>query len=139
MLRIVKTVFADEELGLGTIKTPGPFGNLIDLLTGKSGTEGATFALTRFTSLISSIVGIITVGAALWFLTQIFVAGINWLSSGGDKNAIAQAQSRMVNAIIGLVIVVFAVAFVSLAGAILGIDILLSNPGKIIEQLNPNR
>jgi hypothetical protein len=85
---------------------------------------------------ISSIVGVMTVAAGIWFLFQILIGGYTWLSSMGDKQRLETARNRIVHSLIGLVIVVAAVAIVSLTGQFLGYDIL--NSQDILENLQFN-
>ena len=98
---------------------------------------GATKALQSFTGVISNIIGVLTIVAGIWFMFQFITAGISWISAGGNKESVAGAQSRMRNALIGMVVVVAAWAIVGLMGNLLGIDILIQDPGRLIEQLGP--
>ena len=113
----------------------GPFGNI----RWGEGAEGATKALMSFTSVISNIIGFITIIAGIWFMFQFITAGISWISAGGNKESVAGARDRMRNALIGMVIVVAAWAIVGLMGDLLGLDILIQKPGKLIEQLRPSK
>lgn len=60
------------------------------------------------------IVGIVGV------LIMMIWGGVQWLFSGGDKDAVAAAQKRIVNALIGLAILAVAYAVYQLAGSFLG-------------------
>lgn len=86
-----------------------------------------------FGNVFSAIVGFLTVGAALFFIFQFITAGIQWLSAGGDKNMLQQAQQKLTNSFIGLVIVVAAVAIIKIIGVFLGFDLL--NPASFIESI----
>ena len=44
--------------------------------------------------------------AGLWFFFQLIIGGYNYLTAGGDKEAVLKAQKRLQNAVIGLLIVV---------------------------------
>ncbi len=111
----------------------GPFGNLGTSLGG--GVSGGTAALAKVTGAISSIIGIMTVAAAIWFLFQLVLAGIAWITSGGDKTKLGEARDRITNAFIGLIIVVAGWAILALAGVFFGYDIIVSKPGDIINLL----
>lgn len=104
----------------------GPFGN-----TNFSGTS----ALQAVTRAISSIIGLMTVAAAIWFLFQFTIGGFSWVTSGGDKAKLQQAQQRLSNAFIGLVVVVAGWAILALVGQFFGYDIILSNPANVINQI----
>ncbi len=88
----------------------------------------------RLNQMISSIIGFLTICAALWFLFKIFMAGYAWISAGGDTEKTTEAWHTITNGIIGLVIVVAAWVIVGLIGTMIGLDIL--NPGKVIGNLS---
>ena len=58
-----------------------------------------------FGLMVSGIVGFLLALATIWAFVQILLAGINWISSGGDKGKLEAAQQRITQAIIGLFIV----------------------------------
>ena len=61
-----------------------------------------------FGTMIAGVVGILLVGATLWAFFQLLIGGFNWISSSGDKGKLEAAQQRILQAIIGLTIVVAA-------------------------------
>lgn len=87
-------------------------------------------AISLFNRVISIIIGVMTIAAGLWFIFQFMIGAFGWLTAGGDKAAVENAQKRITNAMIGLVIVVAAVFLIDLLGGLLGLEIL--NPGKFI-------
>ncbi len=104
----------------------GPFGNA---------NLDATGALTAVTKVISNVVGVITIGAGIWFLFQVLIGGINWISAEGDAKKLQQAQQRITSALLGLLIVIFGMVILSLASKFLGYDLLITNPGAFIGRL----
>lgn len=78
----------------------------------------------NFERLISNIIGVMTVIAALWFIFILMIGAIGWLTAGGDKGAVETARKRIANAITGLVIVTIAIFIASLVGQLVGLDIL---------------
>lgn len=73
----------------------------------------ATFADTSSKSLPTAVALVINVFIGLLgtlFLILIVVSGWNWFTAQGDAKKIETAKARMINAIIGLVIVVSAYA-----------------------------
>jgi len=105
----------------------GPFG--------KTQATSGTMALTQVTHAISAIVGFMTIAGSLWFMFQLLFGGYEWITSAGDTKKLTTARERIMNAFFGLVIVVSAWIIVAVVGQFLGYDILISDPGKIIDQL----
>lgn len=93
---------------------------------------GATEPLSRF---LSVFVGFATTLAGLMFLIYFIFAGLAWVTAGGDKGKVENAQHQMTNAALGLMIVIASYAIVGIVGGVLGLDIL--NPGQILRSLAP--
>lgn len=106
----------------------GPWGLL-------GGTKEVGEAASEFTLIISRIIGIMTVVAGIWFFFMIIIGAYGYLSAGGDPKKIETATKKITSALIGLVVIVLAYAFISLIGRMLGFDIL--NPQDIIKLLGP--
>ncbi len=130
---MVEQVFAQVSSELGPIKGPGlgPLGNL----SWPGGVLGGTLALTKVTTTISSVIGFMTIAAAVWFIFQFLTGGFFWMSSGGDKTKLHEARERITNAFVGLIIVVAGWSVLALAGQFFGYDIVISKPGDIINFL----
>lgn len=86
-----------------------------------SGWTGLSFEIPQ---LITALIRIILVVAALVAFVFLIVGGIKWITSGGDKEQTAKAQSTITAALVGLVIVFAAWAIIKLIEAFFGIDIL---------------
>jgi hypothetical protein len=129
MLKNMSLLAAGTSQGMGGIggEGLGPFGQ-------NPATSGTT-ALTQVTGVISSIIGFMTIIGGVWFMFQILIGGYEWISSGGDAKKLETARNRLSHAFIGLVIVVGAWALLAIAGQFFGFDILISNPGTVIQQL----
>lgn len=73
--------------------------------------------------------------AVLIVLIMLIIGAYEWITSGGDKEAVAKARNRIINALIGLVILAVAFAVAKLAGQIAGFP----DIGKLeIPTPNPN-
>lgn len=59
--------------------------------------------------------------AVLVVLVMLIIGAYEWITSGGDKEAVAKARNRIINALIGLVILAIAFALAKLAGQITGL------------------
>lgn len=101
--------------GIGPL---GEFANNINSATG------------LFNRTISLFVGVLTIIAGLWFIFQFFLGAFGWLTAGSDKAAVENAQKRITNSIIGLVVIVAAIFIVDLIGNLLGLSVL--KPGDFI-------
>ncbi|MBI4059097.1 hypothetical protein HY404_02530 [Candidatus Microgenomates bacterium] len=89
-----------------------------------------------FAQLISNVIGFMTIIAAIWFIFQLLVGGIQWLSSGGDKNKLGEARSKLTSAIIGLAVVVFAIFLIRLITNLIGISTILDIE-NVVKTLSP--
>ena len=105
----------------------GPFGK-------NPATTGAG-ALTQVAGTISAIIGFMTVAAGIWFMFEMLFSGYEWISAGGDAKKLEGARQRLTHGFMGLLIVVGSWALLAVTGQFLGYDILLSNPGQVIQQL----
>ena len=88
-------------------------------------------------SLVSNIVGFLTMIGGLMFLIYFILGGLNWITAGGDPGKVDEAKKKTTGAAIGMIIVVVAYAIALIVGQVLGIDIL--NPVSQIDLLNPSR
>jgi hypothetical protein len=106
----------------------GPFGKI-------GAMAGSTASLTGIVNGISSIIGLLTVIASIWFLFQILFAGYQWISAGGEPKKLQEARDRIVHAFIGMVIVVAAWSMLALVGQFFGFNSLI-DPAEVIKQLS---
>ena len=73
--------------------------------------------------LVADFITLAFLAAGIFFLIQVVIGGISWISAGGDPKALEAARARITNAIIGLVIVVAAFAVSLIVTTVLGINI----------------
>lgn len=90
---------------IGTIEPPPPTKDL---------------TLTTFLSNVVTIIFI--VGGLLVFFMIIFAA-FQWITSGGEKEAISKARGRITWAIIGMVVLALSFVIVRVLGEILGFEL----------------
>jgi len=105
----------------------GPFGNMASKTAPEAGA-------TAVIDTISSIIGIMTTAASIWFLLQVLFGGYEWMSAGGDSKKIESARSRITNAFIGLIIVVGSWSLLAVTGKFLGFDT-LATPANFIKSV----
>ena len=106
----------------------GPFGG-----KGFFPADGAK-AIEKVLGTVSSVVGMLTVVASIWFMFMLLFAGYEWISAGGDAKKLASARDRITHAFTGLVIVVGSWSLVAVAGQFFGFNTLV-DPSVIIKTL----
>lgn len=74
-------------------------------------------------SIVSGLIRLSLVIAAIVFFFILVLGGIRWIASGGDKANTETARSQITAALVGLVIVFAAWAIVALINTFFGIDI----------------
>ncbi|HJY98837.1 MAG TPA: hypothetical protein VJ227_03930 [Patescibacteria group bacterium] len=109
------------QFDFGTFEGFGPLG--------KPGGEGVNL----FTQIISSAIGLITVIAFIWFVFLFITGAISIMTAGGDKQKLESSRQKIVNAIVGVIVIIAAMSVISLIGTIFGIDIL--NLPKLFGQI----
>lgn len=63
--------------------------------------------------------------AAVIFLFMLIAGAISWITAGGDKGAIEDAKKRVINALIGIVVVFSVYALSTAVGKFFGVDMLV--------------
>ncbi len=80
----------------------------------------STQATTKASSLISQIIGVLTIFAFIWFGFQIILAGYQFITSSGDPKKAETARKRLTDGIIGILIITIALGMTSLIASLLG-------------------
>ena len=82
--------------------------------------------LENFTvsGIIAAAIQLILVVAALVALVFLILGGIRWITSGGDKEKTAKAQSTITAAVVGLLIIFATWAIIRLVESFFGIKII---------------
>lgn len=86
-------------------------------------TQFASLGTLTIPGLISALIRLTLVVAAIVFFFILVIGGIQWIASGGDKAQTEAARSRITAALVGLVIVFAAWAIVALINTFFHIDI----------------
>ncbi len=112
-------LLAQQEIGVtGTLRGIGNIGN-----------AGAN-AGTVFTDVLSGAIGLLTAIAGIWFVFLVISGALGIMTSGSDKAAAEGARRRIMNGLIGLVIIVAGLFIVDFIGGLLGLNVL--SPLEII-------
>ena len=75
-------------------------------------------------SLISGLITLVFIVAALVFFFMLVLVGVKWMTAGGDKDKAGEARSQLTSALIGLVVIFLAWAISQLLGTLFGVNIL---------------
>jgi len=86
--------------------------------------SGVSLNFVDLGGLISKILPYIYGVVGLLLLIYLVLGGLQLMMSGGDPKAIASAQTKITNAVIGFVIALLSGGLVVILGKILGIDVL---------------
>ena len=86
-------------------------------------------------AILSNIFGFLTILGAVFFLVYFLIAALQWITAGGESGKVEKARNRIVNGVIGLVILVGAYAFIGFIGGLVGINIL--SPAEMLENITP--
>lgn len=78
---------------------------------------------TALGKLIGNLLGALFIAGFLLTFMMLVMGGIQWITAGGDKQALEKARTGITNAIMGLVIVAATYALMTLIGKFFGIDI----------------
>lgn len=105
------TPFANPRSVFGTIQAPNEILPLIR--QGGEGAGGISLILNNLITLIYIIASIVFIFWILWGAFQ-------WLTSGGEKEAVAAARGRITNAIIGIILFAVAFAVIQIIGTFTG-------------------
>ena len=84
-----------------------------------------------FQKFIPAAIGLAFVVGVLVFLFVLVTGAIQWISSGGDKQALESARGKISNALIGLVILFATFAVIQLIETFFGINILTLDIGPL--------
>jgi len=101
---------------------------------GSNGADGTT-ATMNFEHFLSNMIGVITIIGGLFFVFYFVMGGLNWITAGGEQGKIVKARDQMIQAVIGMVVIVISYGLIGIIGAFLGFDFL--HPGTAILNLKP--
>lgn len=93
----------------GFIKPPPELQPILN----KGGAGGISFFFNNLLALIYIVAGVVFVFMIVW-------AALEWISSGGDKEKVANARNRLTHAIIGIVLLGIAFAIIQVVGIFTG-------------------
>jgi len=78
---------------------------------------------TKIGSVISSVVTIVLIAAAIIALFFLIYGGIRWITSGGDKAKVESARNTIIAAIIGLIVSLLAFFIITIVLGLFGLSL----------------
>jgi len=115
---------------------PTDLGTIEGLPGGFDPGDSITTATETLTTILSNTFGVLTLVGGMMFIIFFIMGGLQWVSSGGEKEKVEKAKKQMTNAAIGLIVVVASYSIAFIIGKVLGIELL--NPADyIINNLKP--
>jgi hypothetical protein len=94
--------------------------------------KGTDIGLSFIKNSIPKFIGLgIVIGSLIFFFVML-IGAIQWIASGGDKAAIEAARGKIVNAIVGVVILFCLFVILKLIGDFFGFNILELNIKPLI-------
>ena len=89
---------------------------------------GKSFGYSDLGAFISNFLVLAFGIAIIAVLAMLIWGAFEWITSGGDKEAVGKARGRIINALIGLAVLAIAFALTRVAGQFLGFDITQNIP-----------
>lgn len=86
-------------------------------------TQPSNIKINDVGQLITALVGVMLILAALMAFLYLVLGGISWITSGGDKTKLEEARNKITHAIVGLIVVGAAWAIMILVQNFLGVTI----------------
>jgi hypothetical protein len=78
-------------------------------------------SVSQLETIVSNVIGFITIVAAIFFVFQIIFAGYGFMSAQGDEKKLESARQRLTQSILGLTIVVIAFGVTAFISSLLGL------------------
>lgn len=92
------------------------------------------FGAEGLSNFLSKIVELIFAAATIIFVFMVLITGVQWILSGGDKEAVSNARKRLTWAIIGIVFLALSFIILRVLGQITGFEFFA---GQNVEQFSP--
>lgn len=97
--------------------------NIIQLAQPTNPGTGRKIGYGTINEFIGNAIQLIFIIGIIMVLVMLIWGGVEWIMSGGEKDAIGKARGKILNALVGLAILAVAFAIAQVAGAFLGINI----------------
>lgn len=91
---------------------------------GPTGQPDIPVGFSTIGDFIQKVMVLAFIVAVIVVLFMLIWGAFEWITSGGDKEAVGKARNRIINALIGLAVLAVAFALFQVAGQFLGFNIL---------------
>jgi len=98
------------------------------------GDLGKQTGVSFFQKLLPAAISLVFIGGSIIFFFMLVMGAIQWISSGGDKQALEGARSKLTNALIGIVILFSSFAIIKLIEMFFGVHILTLDIQSLVIQ-----
>ncbi len=105
----IALVSANKSTGYGLNTTAGQVDPFKDQI---SQTQDESFLQSR----VGQIIGFVLSFVGVLFLILMIYAGLTWMTAGGNKEQVSKAKTLMINAVLGLIVVMGAYALTAFIG-----------------------
>ena len=79
--------------------------------------------------LVSLVLGLVTILGGLSLIFYFVLGALNWITAAGDTGKIQKARDQMVQAVVGMIVVVIAYSVIGVIGNFLGLNLLSPGTG----------
>lgn len=80
--------------------------------------------LTTLVTFLSNLMGFITTLGGLFFIVYFVIGAFQWISAGSDSGKVEKAQTRIKNAILGLIVMILSYSLIGMIGQLIGLDLI---------------
>lgn len=122
MKKLISLTSIAAYLGSASLNTSFAQSSTIKLVQ-PTASGGGKIGYGDINNFISNVIQLVFIVGIIMVLFMLIWGGVEWIMSGGDKEAVGKARGKIVNALIGLAILAVAFAIAQVAGAFIGIDI----------------
>jgi hypothetical protein len=119
----MKNLLAQSSLPLA------PSGGFSGALNGKGLLAAPGNGIDIFAKFLSSVIGLLTIIAVIWFVFTFITGAIGMIGAGSDKTALENSRKKIINGVTGLVVTIIAIFVISLVGYLLGFKNILDLRG----------
>lgn len=104
-------------------------GSIFGTIAPPTGTPAGGNPILGIGKLFSVAIQFVILVAAIMTLIQLLLAAIEWIGSNGEKEKLSKAQLKILNAVVGLLLVIVAfVLFSVISNQVLGGNIIQCDP-----------